>query len=1261
MATNFQSTGIHLNDTTIHRDNQTNKPSQPSTIQSLILVDTLSSFDVWPTSRDGPDHSASMASTPDTVVALSDAEACDPPVEEAATVAVGDVHVQAEAAVSIRVQAEAEVGGRPPESEQQDTVPPLLAIPSSPTLRSLARNTPINQGLPTPPTLSRSGSGFDPSRRRSVSLTTSAAEAQQLLAIAQEQQQQLLLASHPEVIRHTAMLDRLANKAERKASEGAFTPQHGPLRSQSLCPQALPDRTAAPLNRLTSYLRTTHGAIQASAPAQVKRLARAPFRCLNGESVERADNGIDDADGNLIVHIRDELVDNHGRTLTVLDLLGTGTYGQVFKARRQLTQDLVALKVIKNREAYTRQSRMEVTALQHIATTHNNAPERLKNLVTLLQNFEYNSHFCTVYELCGPSLYDLLKRRGLRGLPLARVKHYTQQLLLGLTAIHEAGICHADLKPENILVNEHPKNSRLDVVKIIDFGSAFTTSTKHYYSYMQSRFYRAPETLLGLLKQGSNQRQFDFGTPMDIWSTACVAVELFIGRPLFCGSCHWDHLRHFHKLLGPFPPHMLEHGHLTSCFYRISSRTKTYRLRYYDEMKSMRDKKTKLHSPAASPRTRFGIATLNDVMSQNKADLSSYEDRRAFVSFLKGVFEYDPAKRLTAHQALKQTFLLDKDAPTPTMAPPKAADHVRPVLAREPPVADPVRGSPEAVTPGSPQLRQPRPGQSKTRAVSPKPPLLTVRSPSGNKGFPKVSPTKPKPAALTKARNQRVRAHSTGLKASSKAALLTPAAALPMSAQSATKPPLKRAISRKSVSMDDETQREVERLQTFLRAPPSPALSDISVASSTASARSSVTWEDSKGDSKGQRRSRLRMSTSTADEATSSSSASEATASGSQGRLSTAQYRLSVAADWQESESPSTVQMPVYDEKGNLMYLVPSQQAGSLSHSSSNASLDLPEGMVAGDDIGDDVLDTLNDTVVPASFPPPVMATTPSSLSAATPVASLSDQRQSTASIDTGLGGSGNFREGMGQPFHNMPPVPGLGHGQVDPRARQSVPAVPTAASTHTYEQAASRVYQQPPLVMQQHPGPMQTQYHQAAQAPYQQSVPLSPYHHVGHGRPPQAYHHHPLQGPFPPAHVTPAHPQLPTPQTPEDMARQLAYLQQAQQHGLQAYRQWQHTGAPPPPAMMAQPLTYPAHPQYYAQASAHATPAASMARSLEASPQHYPHSQHASNTFPSSEQRSSGELALQAPDQARSHASDQARSHGSNESTSSTVKTSDV
>ena len=76
-------------------------------------------------------------------------------------------------------------------------------------------------------------------------------------------------------------------------------------------------------------------------------------------------------------------------------------------------------------------------------------------------------------------------------------------------------------------------------MKIIDFGSAaFEGATA--FTYIQSRYYRSPEVLLGL----------PYDSAIDMWSMGCIAMELFLGIPLFPGASQHDQLRRIISLLG---------------------------------------------------------------------------------------------------------------------------------------------------------------------------------------------------------------------------------------------------------------------------------------------------------------------------------------------------------------------------------------------------------------------------------------------------------------------------------------------------------------------------------------------------------------------------------------------------------------------------------------------------------------------------------------------------------------------------------------
>lgn len=76
-------------------------------------------------------------------------------------------------------------------------------------------------------------------------------------------------------------------------------------------------------------------------------------------------------------------------------------------------------------------------------------------------------------------------------------------------------------------------------LKIIDFGSScFTDETP--YIYIQSRFYRAPEVILGK----------KYSTEIDLWSLGCICTELYLGLPIFPGNSQYDQLKRIIDLFG---------------------------------------------------------------------------------------------------------------------------------------------------------------------------------------------------------------------------------------------------------------------------------------------------------------------------------------------------------------------------------------------------------------------------------------------------------------------------------------------------------------------------------------------------------------------------------------------------------------------------------------------------------------------------------------------------------------------------------------
>jgi dual specificity protein kinase YAK1 len=162
-------------------------------------------------------------------------------------------------------------------------------------------------------------------------------------------------------------------------------------------------------------------------------------------------------------------------------------------------------------------------------------PDDEHNILRLKEHFMHKNHLCLVFELLSVNLYELVKQNHFKGLSTNLVRVFSTQLLDTLSVIGAAKIIHCDLKPENILL----KSLESPAIKVIDFGSACHESEQTY-TYIQSRFYRSPEVLLGLR----------YTTAIDMWSFGCIVAELYLGLPLFPGSSEYNQLTRIIESVG---------------------------------------------------------------------------------------------------------------------------------------------------------------------------------------------------------------------------------------------------------------------------------------------------------------------------------------------------------------------------------------------------------------------------------------------------------------------------------------------------------------------------------------------------------------------------------------------------------------------------------------------------------------------------------------------------------------------------------------
>ncbi|KAI3339914.1 kinase-like domain-containing protein [Ustulina deusta] len=198
-------------------------------------------------------------------------------------------------------------------------------------------------------------------------------------------------------------------------------------------------------------------------------------------------------------------------------VVGSGTYGKVFKGKHVYTNKLVALKRIRmegERDGFPVTAMREVKLLQSL---------RHPNIVDLHEVMIERNECYMVFEYLSHDLTGLLNHPTYK-LDAAQKKHLAMQLFEGLDYLHKRGVLHRDIKAANILVSSD------GTLKLADFGLARFYAKRHQLDYTNrviTIWYRSPELLLGETR---------YGAAVDIWSAACVMVEIFTRHAIFPGD-----------------------------------------------------------------------------------------------------------------------------------------------------------------------------------------------------------------------------------------------------------------------------------------------------------------------------------------------------------------------------------------------------------------------------------------------------------------------------------------------------------------------------------------------------------------------------------------------------------------------------------------------------------------------------------------------------------------------------------------------------
>ncbi|KAL0962875.1 hypothetical protein UPYG_G00346630 [Umbra pygmaea] len=328
---------------------------------------------------------------------------------------------------------------------------------------------------------------------------------------------------------------------------------------------------------------------------------------MNGSPSLPYNSGYDDESGSYLKVEHDHI----GFRFEVLDVIGKGSFGHVLKCLDHKTKEHVAIKVIRNKKRFHYQAMMELKILDLLRRKDKDDQH---NVIYMKEYFYFRNHLCISFELQGINLYELIKKNKFRGFSQVLVRHFAHSLLKCLQMLHKEKIIHCDLKPENIVLSHKGQGE----IKVIDFGSS-CFEHQRVYSYIQSRFYRSPEVILG----------HSYSMSIDMWSLGLILIELYTGFPLFPGENEEEQIGCMVELLGMPPNDFLSTAIRKSHFFDASGNPR-----------NTTNSKGRKRQP-------------------NSKDLASVltTDDPLFLDFIKRCLTWDPKQRMTPDEAMLHEWI----------------------------------------------------------------------------------------------------------------------------------------------------------------------------------------------------------------------------------------------------------------------------------------------------------------------------------------------------------------------------------------------------------------------------------------------------------------------------------------------------------------------------------------------------------------------------------------------------------------------------
>uniref|UniRef100_A0A3B3BDG9 Protein kinase domain-containing protein n=1 Tax=Oryzias melastigma TaxID=30732 RepID=A0A3B3BDG9_ORYME len=300
----------------------------------------------------------------------------------------------------------------------------------------------------------------------------------------------------------------------------------------------------------------------------------------------------------------------------VLQFLGEGTYGKVAKCIKFGTQEMYAIKIMKNNKAGQKEVE-SMKLIEHLDPEEN-------HLVQMYECFSFQNMTCIVYELLGNSLFQVMCDQP-DPVHLHGIRAFARDGLKALKALKRIGLAHCDIKIDNIMV----ANTSYINLKLIDFGMATKTKDLSVGTEIQVTPFKSPEVILGLpLDEG-----------VDMWAFGMVLASLYFGEYPFPSETEYETIRAMVQIHGLPEAEMIRKARFKKAFFTRDN--DGWRLCTPDEY---------------TQATRIPVEDKNHVTNLDEM----IDDHKVFIDLLKCMLEINPKNRITPRQALAHDFITMK-------------------------------------------------------------------------------------------------------------------------------------------------------------------------------------------------------------------------------------------------------------------------------------------------------------------------------------------------------------------------------------------------------------------------------------------------------------------------------------------------------------------------------------------------------------------------------------------------------------------------